>query len=103
MKALDTRIAGGNGGPHFKEQHETSITHRRLLYFRFTRSRGRSKHRCAQKRHDPNSTVNALKMLREGQNIFRYDTFGDEAFWGGQLRLHETIATLAPVMRWRLD
>src|SRR5262245_29270712 len=30
-------------------------------------------------------------MLREGQRIFRFDTFGDEAFWGGTLRLHEAI------------
>ncbi len=40
--------------------------------------------------------ANALRLMREGQNIFRYDTFGDEAFWGGQLRLHETVATLSP-------
>src|SRR6188474_3797142 len=46
--------------------------------------------------HEPNSAVNALKMTRDGQQIFRYDTFGDEAFWGGQLRLHETVATLSP-------
>lgn len=31
-------------------------------------------------------------VLAEGQAIFRFDTFGDEAFWGGQLRLHEAIA-----------
>src|SRR5829696_5849069 len=49
-----------------------------------------------KKSRHPNSTVNALAMMREGQNIFRYDTFGDEAFWGGQLRLHETVATLSP-------
>jgi hypothetical protein len=35
-------------------------------------------------------------MMSEGQEIFRYDTFGDEAFWGGQLRLHETVRTLTP-------
>jgi hypothetical protein len=46
--------------------------------------------------HDANSTVNAQRMMREGQRIFRHDTFGDEAFWGGQLRLHETLATLTP-------
>jgi hypothetical protein len=34
---------------------------------------------------------NADAMLREGQRIFRFDTFGDEAFWGGTLRLHEAI------------
>jgi hypothetical protein len=34
----------------------------------------------------------ALDMVNEGRHIFRYDTFGDEAFWGGRLRLHEAIA-----------
>jgi hypothetical protein len=35
---------------------------------------------------------NALRMLDEGRNTFRFDTFGDEAFWGDTLRLHEAIA-----------
>jgi hypothetical protein len=30
-------------------------------------------------------------MLTEGRNTFRYDTFGDEAFWGGTLKLHQAI------------
>jgi mono/diheme cytochrome c family protein len=33
----------------------------------------------------------ALAMLNRGRQIFRFDTFGDEAFWGGTLRLHEAI------------
>lgn len=33
----------------------------------------------------------ANTMLDEGRQTFRYDTFGDEAFWGGTLRLHEAI------------
>lgn len=32
------------------------------------------------------------RMLKEGRQTFRYDTFGDEAFWGGQLGLNQTIA-----------
>jgi Cytochrome c len=35
---------------------------------------------------------NAARMLKEGQQIFRFDTFGSEDFWGGKLRLHEAIA-----------
>ena len=27
----------------------------------------------------------------DGQQTFRYDTFGDEDFWGGQLRLHDAV------------
>ncbi|HTJ44717.1 MAG TPA: hypothetical protein VL463_21575 [Kofleriaceae bacterium] len=38
----------------------------------------------------------AAKMIDEGRHTFRYDTFGDEAFWGGTLRLHEAVATLSP-------
>ncbi len=34
----------------------------------------------------------AAQMLKEGQQIFRFDTFGSEDFWGGKLRLHEAIA-----------
>src|SRR5512138_2216648 len=34
----------------------------------------------------------ALRMLEEGRQTFRFDTFGDEAFWGGALELHRAIA-----------
>jgi hypothetical protein len=36
--------------------------------------------------------ANALRMLNEGREIFRFDTFGDEAFWGDTLKLHQAIA-----------
>lgn len=36
--------------------------------------------------------ANAAALVQEGRETFRFDTFGDEAFWGGQLRLHEAIA-----------
>jgi mono/diheme cytochrome c family protein len=36
-------------------------------------------------------TQNAQRMIEEGRRIFRYDTFGDEAFWGDQLKLHQAI------------
>jgi hypothetical protein len=35
---------------------------------------------------------NATRVLREGRQIFRFDTFGDEAFWGDALQLHTAIA-----------
>src|SRR5215216_2769857 len=35
---------------------------------------------------------NAQSMLEEGRQIFRYDTFGDETFWGDTLQLHQAIA-----------
>src|SRR5687767_14296945 len=34
----------------------------------------------------------AARMLKEGQRVFRFDTFGSEDFWGGKLRLNEAIA-----------
>lgn len=34
---------------------------------------------------------NVDRMMSEGKQTFRSDTFGDEAFWGGTLRLHEAI------------
>jgi len=33
----------------------------------------------------------AERMMKEGQQTFRFDTFGDEAYWGDTLRLHQAI------------
>jgi hypothetical protein len=38
---------------------------------------------------------NALRMLDEGRQTFRYDTFGSEAFWGDTLKLHSAISGTA--------
>ena len=35
---------------------------------------------------------NAERMVQEGRQTFRFDTFGSEAFWGDQLQLHRSIA-----------
>jgi hypothetical protein len=35
---------------------------------------------------------NAEKMLRQGRQIFRYDTFGSEHYWGDALQLHKALA-----------
>jgi hypothetical protein len=35
---------------------------------------------------------NAERMMEQGRRIFRYDTFGSEAFWGDALQLHKAIA-----------
>lgn len=39
---------------------------------------------------------NAQKMIEEGRQILRFDTFGDEAFWGDTLKLHTAIETVSP-------
>ncbi|HJR79035.1 MAG TPA: hypothetical protein VJ821_03115 [Anaerolineales bacterium] len=31
------------------------------------------------------------ELIAEGKHIFRFDTFGDEDFWGGQLQLHQAM------------
>src|SRR5262249_5518570 len=36
--------------------------------------------------------ANAQKLIEEGREIFRFDTFGSEAFWGDMLQLHKAIA-----------
>ncbi|HKF21699.1 MAG TPA: hypothetical protein VKE93_09025 [Candidatus Angelobacter sp.] len=41
--------------------------------------------------NDQNITNNAKDMLQQGRQIFRFDTFGDEAFWGDTLHLHQAI------------
>jgi hypothetical protein len=38
------------------------------------------------------ATAHAAKLIKRGQRIFRYDTFGDQQFWGGELQLHRAIA-----------
>ncbi len=35
---------------------------------------------------------NVRQFMDKGQQIFRFDTFGDEAFWGDNLKLHQAIA-----------
>ena len=40
---------------------------------------------------DAQIVANANKLLIEGRKTFRFDTFGDEIFWGGQLQLHQAI------------
>jgi hypothetical protein len=43
-------------------------------------------------RHAPAvARSNGARLIHEGKRTFRFDTFGDEAFWGGALRLHEAI------------
>lgn len=45
--------------------------------------------------NDKMTDQDAQKMVTEGRKIFRYDTFGDEAYWGDTLKLHQAIAGAA--------
>ena len=44
---------------------------------------------------DAKIRIHAARLVRDGREIFRFDTFGSEAFWGDGLRLHEAIAGAA--------
>src|SRR5713101_6213680 len=43
-----------------------------------------------------NAQENARQLVGQGQQIFRFDTFGDETFWGDQLGLHQVVASISP-------
>jgi hypothetical protein len=45
-----------------------------------------------ERRFDDVIGDHAAKMLEDGRHTFRFDTFGDEAFWGDALHLHQAIA-----------
>ena len=47
-------------------------------------------------RRDRRVIKDAIKTLTEGRKIFRFDTLGNEAFWGDTLRLQESLAQLSP-------
>jgi hypothetical protein len=41
-------------------------------------------------RHDQ-TVIDGITMIQDGRQIFRFDTFGDQAFWGNTLQLHLAI------------
>jgi hypothetical protein len=56
---------------------------------------GRGQERPAANQNTPQAgspEQEAMRMIKDGRQIFRYDTFGDEEFWGGALQLHRAIA-----------
>src|SRR5438046_1194595 len=44
-----------------------------------------------QQQFDLQISENAKQMIEQGKQIFRYDTFGDEAYWTGRLKLQQAI------------
>lgn len=44
-----------------------------------------------QQAFDRQISDNAQRMMEQGKQIFRYDTFGDEAYWSDKLKLHQAI------------
>jgi len=43
------------------------------------------------KTFDDRIRTEAIKAFEDGRQTFRFDTFGDEDFWGGNLQLHRAI------------
>ena len=41
--------------------------------------------------YDRSASNYAARLLAEGKHVFRFDTFGSEQFWGGNLKLHHAI------------
>jgi len=50
-----------------------------------------SRHERPLDRFDRTILDNSQKQIADGRETFRYDTFGDEDFWGGTLQLHKAI------------
>jgi hypothetical protein len=45
----------------------------------------------SQTTHQDPVATNAVQLVPQGRQIFRMDTFGHEAFWGGTLKLPQAI------------
>src|SRR5262245_47013410 len=39
----------------------------------------------------PSASSQAARLVGQGRQVFRFDTFGDQAFWGDSLKLHQAI------------
>ena len=70
-----------------------------LATWGFSQTTNHNSHKQPQKSEKPPRpivsrdpvVINAANMIEDGRQIFRFDTYGDEAFWGDTLRLHEAI------------
>jgi hypothetical protein len=40
--------------------------------------------------------ANSINLIDQGRQIFRFDTYGDEAFWTEQLQMQKAVQTLSP-------
>ena len=61
-----------------------------FLYLSTERGSAQAQNKKAKK-IEAQVVSNAEEMIEEGRETFRFDTFGDEAFWGGMLGLHNAI------------
>jgi hypothetical protein len=52
---------------------------------------GRTAANPQQDAHKQFVPTNAANLVAQGRHVFRFETFGDQAFWGDQLHLHQAI------------
>ena len=76
----------------FRTAHAVGLGVGLSLGFAFCTSVGTLSAQTAGKAFDDAAGSYARQMLKDGRQIFRYDTFGSEAFWGDALQLHKAIA-----------
>jgi hypothetical protein len=63
-----------------------------VVFFGLLVQRVRSQSTNKDSTSNKDSTVdNAVQLVTQGRQIFRFDTFGDQAFWGDTLKLHQAI------------
>lgn len=60
------------------------------VLFKLSGSSSAQAHRQAQSATPPASSQ-AARLAEQGREVFRFDTFGDQAFWGDSLKLHTAI------------
>jgi cytochrome c peroxidase len=63
-----------------------------LLHAASTKGQSQREHEREGPDHRDSTQLNADRMIAEGKQTFRFDTFGDEQFWGDTLQLHRAIA-----------
>src|SRR5687767_8843911 len=68
------------------------MMHRFALVFAALLATGSASPSESQSRQDLRTVELAAREIVRRREIFRDDTFGNEDFWGGQRRLHESIA-----------
>ena len=44
----------------------------------------------------PNQPLSKAALIKQGQQVFRYDTFGDEIHWTDQLHMNQVISAVSP-------
>jgi hypothetical protein len=60
------------------------------VLFKLSESSSAQAHRQEQTAM-PSASSQAAKLVGQGRQVFRFDTFGDQAWWGGELQLHKAI------------